>query len=132
MTSQNFSSNLGSFESLNVRTTCGFKSFRDQMRCTVLDEIPACRAMLRTLQRVRPLRGRVTSVMTFATSSSGRDGFWPLPALSSSPARPDVSKRDDHSQTVLGEVFSRPATSPMLTPSSGCRLFRHETARDAD
>jgi hypothetical protein len=68
ITSQNFSSNFGSLDSLKVRTTCGFRSFRDQMRCTELRETPAWRAMLRVLHRFQRLGGRVASERTRATS----------------------------------------------------------------
>jgi hypothetical protein len=64
----------GSLESLKVRVTCGFSSFFDQIRCTVLAEIPARRAMLRTLHRARLAGGHVTSVTTvsiLAVESSG-------------------------------------------------------------
>lgn len=86
ITSQNFSSNFGSFENLNVLVICGFKSFFAQMRCTVLGEMPTWRPMLRTLQRFRPFGGRVASVMTRATLASGKDGLRPWPPLSARPS----------------------------------------------
>src|SRR5271157_5492674 len=100
MTSQNFSSKCGSFESLKVLVTCGFSSFFDQIRCTVLAEIPAWRLMLRTLHRVRLAGGRVTSVTTVSIFAGGIEVLRPRPALSVNPAKPALSKRPDHNDTV--------------------------------
>ena len=41
----------------------------------------------------------------------------PLHGLASRPASPDLSKRDDQTETVRGEVFSRAATSLIPMPS---------------
>lgn len=57
MTSQNFSSKLGSLDSLNVRVRCGFMSLAAHIRWTLAGEIPATCAMLRQLQRGWPIRG---------------------------------------------------------------------------
>jgi hypothetical protein len=123
ITSQNFSSNFGSLDSLKVRVMCGFRSFFTQMRCTVLCDMPAWRAILRTLQRRRPLGGRVASEMTRATLFSGSEGLRPRPTLSVRPARPDRSKRDDQIETVRVDVFIRAATSLILTPFRRSRMI---------
>jgi len=112
-----------SVDSLNVLVTCGFKSFFDQMRCTVLCETPAWRPMLRTLQRLRPFGGRVTSVTTRSTFFVGIEGLRPRPAASSSPASPRVSKRFDHVETRFAVVFNRSAISATPRPSSRRRII---------
>src|SRR5204862_2785387 len=105
ITSQNFSSNFGSFESLKVLVMCGFRSFLAQMRCTVECEMPTWRPMLRTLQRLRLLGGRVASVMTRAILAAGKDGLRPRPPLSASPSSPAFSIRDDQIETVRIDVL---------------------------
>src|ERR1700722_16695009 len=83
----------------------------------------AWRAILRTLQRRRPLGGRVASEMTRATLFSGSEGLRPWPTLSVRPARPDRSKRDDQIETVRVDVFIRAATSLILTPFRRSRMI---------
>src|SRR5213592_4415962 len=86
MISQNLDSKLGSLESLKVRVRCGFRSFLDHSCWTRLLETPACRAMLRTLQRLRFLGGRVTSLSTVlsfpADKLSGHRCVWRQPVRS--------------------------------------------------
>jgi hypothetical protein len=99
---------------LKVLVTCGFKSFFDQMRCTVLCEMPTWRPMLRTRQRLRPFGGRVTSVTTRSIFFAGIEGLRPRPAASSRPASPRISKRLDHTETRFAVVFNRTAISATL------------------
>src|SRR6266853_2033979 len=47
MTSQNFSSNCLSFDSLKVRERCGLMSLAAHSRCTLAAEMPAARAIVR-------------------------------------------------------------------------------------
>src|ERR1700739_4496128 len=75
------------------------------------------------LQRVLPCGGRVASVMTRATFAFEIDGLRPRPGLWSRAARPDVSKRTDHSETRLGVVFRRSATTSTPTPASRSRMM---------
>src|SRR5690242_21793741 len=110
MTSQNFSSKLGSFDNLKVFTRCGLMSLSDQMRCTELAEMPACHAIERILQRLLPSGGRVASVMTRATFAGAIEALRPRPGSSASPSRPDPAKRVDHMETRLEVVLSRSAT----------------------
>ena len=92
---------------MNFFTTCGFRPFFDQIRCTVLCDTPAWRPMLRTLQRFRFFGGRVASVTTRSIFFSVIDGLRPRPLLSLRPSRPCASKRADHVDTVGIDVFSR-------------------------
>jgi hypothetical protein len=123
MTSQNFSSNLGSFDNLKVFTRCGLMSLSDQMRCTELAETPACRAIERILQRLLPGGGRVASVMTRATFAAEIEALRPRPGSSASPSRPDLAKRVDHMETRFEVVLSRSATASTPSPSMRSRMM---------
>src|SRR5205823_8808481 len=65
--------------------------------------------MLRTLQRVQPFGGRVTSVTMRSIFLAGIEGLRPRPAASSRPASPRVSKRLDHIETRFAVVSNRTA-----------------------
>jgi hypothetical protein len=67
--------------------------------------------MLRTLQRVRPLGGRVTVVSTFVTMAVANDTGRPERGASSNPARRSRVKRRRHTPTVWGVVASSAAIS---------------------
>jgi hypothetical protein len=102
---------------------CGFSSFFDQIRCTVLCDMPTRRPMLRTLQRLQPFGGRVTSPTTRATFASDMEGRRPRPGLSSRPARPWFSKRFDQVETRFAVVPSSSATVSTLTPFMRSRMI---------
>ena len=106
MTSQNFSSNRGSLESLKVSTRWGFMSLARQMRWTLSGEIPTALAMVRTLHRWRGWGGWVARVITCSTVCAGIEAGRPRPFRSSRPSNPSRSKRWDH-------LF----TQALLTPS---------------
>jgi hypothetical protein len=108
---------------LNVFTTCGFKPFFDQTRCTVLCDTPAWRPMLRTLQRLRFFGGRVASVTTRSIFFAVIDGLRPRPLLSLRPSRLCASKRLDHIDTVGIDVFSCLATVSIFSPSRRSRMI---------
>ena len=136
ITSQNFSSNFGSFESLKVFRRCGLRSFLNQRRWTELAEMPAWRLIERMLQRRLPSGGRVVSVSTRASFASGIDALRPRPGLSANPSRPEISKRLDHVETRFGVVFSCSATAWTPTPASRSRMMsarsRSRTSTVAD
>src|ERR1700731_2457310 len=85
--------------------------------------MPAWRAILRTLQRPRPLDERGGPWIPPPTLSSGSEGPRPPPPLPVSPARPAPSKRDDQIGPVRVDVFIRVATSLILTPFRRSRMM---------
>src|SRR6266511_390801 len=113
MISQNLDSKLGSLESLKVRVRCGFRSFLDHSCWTRLLETPACRAMLRTLQRLRFLGGRVTSLSTVLSFPADKLSGRPLRLASASPLIPRRANRPRHLQTMGWEICRVEAISSL-------------------
>src|SRR5271169_3395214 len=86
MTSQNFSSKRLSFDSLKVRERCGLMSLAAHSRCTLADDTPAARAIVRQLQRPRCGGGVTACSITCWTAASGSHGLPPRPVRSVNPS----------------------------------------------
>src|SRR5512134_458496 len=95
-TSTSFSSNRGSFDSLNVSTRCGCSPRARQTRCTVSRLTPTRAAIVRVDQCVAP--GGVSCTVTrtiSSTVSAGIDGLRPRPSRTSAKrASPSSANRD--------------------------------------
>ena len=110
--SRTFSMNSGSSEILKDSTTCGCNPKVRQMRPTVEALTPACSAILRVLQWVRPF-GLLSNVVTRIDSTSASDRVRGAPGLGSSSSastRPTLN-RCRHVPTVTFEQRSFAATA---------------------
>ena len=130
--SRTFSINSGSSEILKDSTTCGCNPKVRQMRPTVEALTPACSAILRVLQWVRPF-GLLSSVVTRIDSTSASDTVRGAPGLGSSysaSTRPTLN-RCRHVPTVTFEQRSFAATATVDSPRALLRtiLARKATCR---
>ena len=130
--SRTFSMNSGSSEILKDSTTCGCNPKVRQMRPTVEALTPACSAILRVLQWVRPF-GLLSNVVTRIDSTSASDRVRGAPGLGSSSSastRPTLN-RCRHLPTVTFEQRSFAATATFDSPRVLLRtiLARKATCR---
>ena len=130
--SRTFSINSGSSEILKDSTTCGCNPKVRQMRPTVEALTPACSAILRVLQWVRPF-GLLSSVVTRIDSTSASDTVRGAPGLGSSysaSTRPTLN-RCRHVPPVTCEQRSFAATATFDSPRALLRtiLARKATCR---
>ena len=119
-TSTSFSSNRGSFDSLNVSTRCGCSPRARQTRCTVSRLTPTRAAIVRVDQCVAP--GGVSCTVTrtiSSTVSAGIDGLRPRPSRTSAKrASPSSANRDRHARTVTAVTPTAAAICTFGRPSA--------------
>src|SRR5687767_7181243 len=111
--SRSFSANAGSFERLNVRWRCGWRSCSAQIRCTELSEMPAWLAIARPVQWVASPGGSAQVIATTrATVASGNGGVPGGRVLSRSrPLTPCSANRRCQRHTAGRLTLARLATS---------------------
>ena len=132
-----FSINSGSSEILKDSTTCGCNPKVRQMRPTVEALTPACSAILRVLQWVRPF-GLLSSVVTRIARHPHRTRSVGLRAWAHRTARPrETLNRCRHVPTVTFEQrsfadrhgrFATRAPQAILARKATCRFVRARLA----
>src|SRR6195256_6438645 len=85
MTSQNFSSNCLSFDSLKGRERCGLMSLATHNRCTLAADMPAARGILRALPHPPWGGGGTPRPPPFSIAPDGAAASPPAPSLAAPP-----------------------------------------------
>src|SRR6266487_4006107 len=121
--SLSFAANVGSFDSLNVRTRCGASWWASRMRCTDRKLTPAAFASIRPVQCVAsPGGGPVTRPMTSCTVSAGSGALPGLRVLSrSKPSTPSSMNRACQVHTTGFALPDRRMISAVPQPAAVAR-----------
>src|SRR5215469_3658364 len=120
---------LGSFDSLNVLTRCGFNPWARQIRCTDALLTPQVSAMGRQLQCVALAGGdcvlaTISASLLRATASK----LLPRGRSSKSAFTPPSTYRARQSKIVGRDVFSSLAKALLDRPSAAPRIIRARSA----